>query len=77
MSGRIRALPPGDAPANCPIADQIRVVAEKAIASGAVVFLGIWESPNAFDRQAVPAAEAVEDGLIRRMFRERPEDEID
>lgn len=71
---------PPDKPPACNIADQIRAIAEKAIAQGAIAFCAIWENPKNTDMDSAPQSEMVERGaltILRSSMQERYGSESD
>jgi hypothetical protein len=66
--------PPGEPPSNCPIADQIRALAEYAIERGAVTFCAVWEAPGECGVDSAPQADGVEAGaaiILRSRLQEK------
>ncbi len=57
----LKAVPPAESP----IATQIRMAAERAIADGAVAFLAHWETPTGFSSACAPDIRALRNGMQR------------
>ena len=51
--------------AESPIAAQIRMASERAIADGAVAFLAHWETPTSFASACAPDIRALRNGMQR------------
>lgn len=58
----LKAVPKSESP----IAEQIRMATERAIADGAVAFLAHWETPDKFASACAPDIRALRDGMQRR-----------
>lgn len=55
---------PAGTPPTSPFADQIRAIAEKAIAQGAMVFCAVWETSAETHVDSAPQSEFVEIGAM-------------
>ena len=62
------------APPVCPVAEEIRAIAEQAIREGAGAFYARWEAARNYNEAVAPRLECAKDGLVRSAWEQHQND---